>query len=54
MIVTRAPNVHTAKKPKTTSDDAAIPLPNNRVNIDTEIGAHPFRKSSRTNKSSNK
>ena len=40
------PNVHAAKKRKTSGDDSAIPLPDDRVNIDTEIGAHPFRKSS--------
>ena len=48
------PNVHAAKKRKTSGDDSAIPLPDDRVNIDTEISAHPFRKSSRTNKSSKK
>jgi hypothetical protein len=51
---TIVPNVHTAKEPKANSGDAAIPLPDDRVDIDTEIGAHHFRKSSRINKSSKK
>jgi hypothetical protein len=48
------PNVHTAKKRKITGDDAAIPPPDDRSNIDTEIDAHHFKKSSLTNKSSKK
>ena len=51
---TIVPNVHTAKKRKINGDDAAIPPPDDRSNIDTEIDAHPFKKSSLTNKSSKK